>query len=189
MRKAFNFYRSYYDVVKELPDKEKLIFLMALIQRQFEGVEPTLTGQSKFAYISQKHSIDSQVIGYEAKTGIKLTPTVRGTEGGSAGGIVGGSVQEEGKEKVKEKVERASKILFKDSEIFDKVKFKEAFPLWTKEKLSYYYLAAEAWSGENKKKIDWVATVRVWAARDEKEGKLKFTTSNPQNQEIFKAKA
>jgi hypothetical protein len=73
-RKAFNFYRSYYDVVNELPNEDKLEFLMALLNKQFNNVEPELTGISKFAYISQKHAIDAQVDGYLNKT--KNTPTL-----------------------------------------------------------------------------------------------------------------
>ena len=99
MRKAFNFYRSYYDVAKELSKKDREEFLMAILQKQFEGIEPKLEGMAKFAYLSQQHSIDSQVKGYEDKTKEKLTPI----EGGSVGGIEGGSVQE--KEKGKEKGE------------------------------------------------------------------------------------
>ena len=37
---------------------------------------------SKFAYVSQFHSIDTQVKGWEAKTGLKLTPTEGGKQGG-----------------------------------------------------------------------------------------------------------
>jgi DNA repair ATPase RecN len=101
MRKAFNFYRSYYDVAKELSKKDREEFLMAILQKQFEGIEPELTGMAKFAYLSQQHSIDSQVKGYEDKTKEKLTPI----EGGTEGGTQGGSVQEKGKEKGKEEVE------------------------------------------------------------------------------------
>lgn len=101
MRKAFNFYRSYFDVFKELSDKDKLAFITALLERQFEGKEPNLSGMANFAYLSQKFNIDSQVAGYETKTKEKLTPTV----GGAKGGSVGGSAQEEekGKEEEKEK--------------------------------------------------------------------------------------
>jgi hypothetical protein len=98
MRKAFNFYRSYYEVAMELSDKDFCVFIKALLLKQFDGIEPlNLTGMANFAYLSQKHSIDSQILGYEAKTGLKLTPT----EGGTQGGIEGGSVQE--KEKGQEK--------------------------------------------------------------------------------------
>ena len=75
-------------------------------------------------------------------------------------------------------VYKPKKCFFKDSEIFDKVKFKEAFPEWQKDKLAYYYEQALTWSNEGNKKIDWKATVRTWASRDEKEGKLKFASKN-----------
>jgi len=95
MRKAFNFYNSYFEVAKELNDKDRLAFYDALITRQFTGVELELKGMAKFAYISQKFNIDAQVLGYETKT--------KTTLGGSVGGGVGGSVQEKEKEKEKEK--------------------------------------------------------------------------------------
>lgn len=95
MRKAFNFYRSYFDVINELNDKDKLQFLMALLNRQFNGIEPTLSGQANFAYISQKHSIDSQVTGYEYKTKQKLEPTIPPL----VGGAIPPTVQEKGEEK------------------------------------------------------------------------------------------
>ena len=75
-RKGFNFFRSYYDVFNELPEKDRLPFITALLDKQFLGEEPTdLKGMAKFAWISQQHSISEQVKGYETKTKTKLTPT------------------------------------------------------------------------------------------------------------------
>lgn len=73
-RKGFNFYRSYFDVYMELDAEQKIQFIDALLMRQFCGVEPELDGIVKFAYMSQKHSIDKQIKGFEDATGIKLTP-------------------------------------------------------------------------------------------------------------------
>lgn len=114
-RKAFNFYRSYYDVAKELSDKDRAAFLWAICQRQFEGVETELNGLAKIAYISQKHNIDSQVFGYENKTNTKLTPTEGGSQGGSLVPTEGGSVQEKEKEKeeVKEKLKDQFELFWK----------------------------------------------------------------------------
>ena len=114
-RKGFNFYRSYFDVAMELPDKDRLAFYDALAKRQFLGEEPTLTGVAKLAYISQKYVIDAQVKGWEDKTGTSLkvvekqevnTPCQGGCQGGTCGGSYAPSVQEKEKEKeeVKEKV-------------------------------------------------------------------------------------
>ena len=118
MRKAFNFYRSYWDVANELNDKDRLAFYDALLTRQFTGKEMELTGISKFAYISQKHSIDAQIKGYEDKTKQKINiPIEDPTQGGMQGGIEAPTVQEKEKEKEKEQLhivpfqERVNKFL------------------------------------------------------------------------------
>lgn len=80
-RKGFNFFRSYFDVYNELNKKDKVLFMDALLNKQFLGTEPTnLTGLAKFAWISQLNNINSQVRGFEDKTGIKLNPTEPPTE-------------------------------------------------------------------------------------------------------------
>jgi hypothetical protein len=72
-RQGFNFFKSYFDVYRELNDKDKVKFMDALLERQFWGIEPEgLKGMSNFAFISQKHSIDAQVKGYEDKMETKL---------------------------------------------------------------------------------------------------------------------
>ena len=73
MRKGFNFYRSYWEVANELNDKDRLEFYDALLKREFTGEESELSGMVKFAYLSQKHSIDNQIEGYLNKTS-KLRP-------------------------------------------------------------------------------------------------------------------
>jgi hypothetical protein len=164
MRKAFNFYRSYYDVAKELKESDRAKFLWAILQRQFEGIEPKIDGLAKFAYISQQHSIDSQVIGYEHKTGEKLTPI----GGGSVGGSEGGSVQEEGKEQ--------GKVQYVDTSLENCIKLfleKTAYN-WTeqyakKEAEKFYnFYSAKGWMvGKNKMKSVGHA-VNGWIARNDK---------------------
>ena len=115
-RKAFNFLRSYYDVLEEInDDKDKLSYLLAILKKQFEGIEPELNGIPKLCYIGQKHSIDSSRKGWEDKVGyepptLTIDPTL--TIGGSQGGLIGGMEypthtivpyqQEQEKEHVKE---------------------------------------------------------------------------------------
>ena len=126
-RQAFNFYRSYYDILDDITrDEDKLTYLLALLDRQFKGIEPTLEKIPRLVYNSQKHSIDKQVAGWESKSGVKLTPTedpylpptegptegstegtsdaiVKTTEGSSEGPYL--QEQEKGKEEVKEQEE------------------------------------------------------------------------------------
>ena len=113
-RKAFKFYKSYYDVALELPDKDKLDFLMALLEVQFTGHHRQLKGMAKFAYISQKHSIDAQIEGYLTKTGATIPP------------IEGAYIQEKEKEKEKEKEE----VQVKEKLPFDSDSFSEAWSNW-----------------------------------------------------------
>ena len=74
VREAFNFYKSYFDILGMMDKEEQLDFLIALLEKQFYGLEPSLEGQALFGYISQKHSIDKQVEGWEHKTKSKLQP-------------------------------------------------------------------------------------------------------------------
>jgi hypothetical protein len=66
-RKAFNFFRSYYEVANELTDKDRLAFYDALMLEQFTGQKTELKGMAKFAYISQQHSIESQINGFNQR--------------------------------------------------------------------------------------------------------------------------
>ena len=99
-RLLFKFYSSYFEIAQELNDKDRLAFYDALIKKQFTGTDTELKGMANFAYLSQKHSIDKQVEGWEFKTKSKLLHPI---EVGSAGGSAGGGAQEEVKEKEKEK--------------------------------------------------------------------------------------
>jgi hypothetical protein len=105
-RKAFNFYKSYYEVLNELPEKDKLPFLLAILNKQFKNQEPELQGMAKLAYASVRHSIDAQIQGFMYKTN---TPTEGGWQGGTEGGWQGASVQEKEKEKEKEEVQEKEK--------------------------------------------------------------------------------
>lgn len=76
-RKMFKFYRSYYEIYKELPANDKILFMDALLEKQFNNIDPVkLTGLAKFAYISQKQNIDSQIKGFIDKTGFEFPETI-----------------------------------------------------------------------------------------------------------------
>lgn len=120
-RKGFNFFRSYYDVYNELETaKDKVMFIDALLERQFLGKKPEkLKGLAKFAYISQVNSIDSQVKGYEDKLKIRLdgtvykadsiTPTAPPTDGGCVPPAAQGKGKGKGKEE--EEVEEKEEVV------------------------------------------------------------------------------
>jgi hypothetical protein len=66
-RKAFNFLRSYFDVLNEIPDKQdKLDYLLSIINKQFLDEDPKdLNFLANLCYESQRHAIESSVKGWE----------------------------------------------------------------------------------------------------------------------------
>jgi hypothetical protein len=155
-RKAFNFLRSYYDVLEDIyDDKDKLIYLMAILDKQFKGVEPELTGIPKLCYRGQKHSIDSSRKGWEDKVGyepptltIDPTHTIGGIEPPyegdiqppsgdmimtTEGGMVHPYLQEQEKGKEKEKEQEYNKLDFFEIDITEGVN-DDLFEDWLKTK-------------------------------------------------------
>ena len=158
MRKAFNFYRSYYEIAIELNDKDRLAFYDALLKRQFTGVETELKGMAKFAYVSQKHSIDLQIKGYMDKT---KDPLVHPSVGGKQGGSVDPSVQEKEEGKEKEKVEHTidsrkndfAELLKPFIEKYGREMIREFFLYWTEpnqKKQKMKFELQETWSLERR---------------------------------------
>lgn len=158
-RKAFNFYRSYYETSLLLDGKDKAEFLECIINYQFTGIliEPKRKN-SLLAFRGQIHSINKQIIGFDK--GKDTYPNGYPTEGKDKGKDKGkgkGShkeVQEEeqvqekgeGKEKGKGKEEiidvsaKAEKIDFEKLKDFINQKTGRNFKVINK-KLQGKYLA------------------------------------------------
>jgi hypothetical protein len=183
-RKAFNFYKSYYDVVLELPEIDRLPFLMAILTMQFEGIEPNnLSGVAKIAFLGQKHSIIKQIEGFKA--GIKTDNTNKPKRdiNSHPNRQPDSHPDNKNKDKNKNKGNKPTKVSFQDSELIDKNKFKDYFPEWNKTKLAYYYDSALSYSAEGNKYANWGSAIRNWAKRDELQGKLKF--EEPEKQKVI----
>ena len=119
-RKAFNFYRSYYETSLLLDGKDKAEFLECIINYQFTGIliEPKRKN-SLLAFRGQIHSINKQIIGFDK--GKDTYPNGYPTEGKDKGKGKGShkEVQEEEqvqeKEKEKEKEEKELFLLEKET--------------------------------------------------------------------------
>lgn len=155
-RKAVKFYRSYWEIAMELTDKDRLAFYDAIMLRQFTGQQTELSGMAKFAYISQKHSIDAQVKGFEDKTN---TPLVAPSVGGTQPPLV--QVQEKEKEKVEYTIEER-KLKFANTlkpflDLYGKETLNEFYAYWTEHSPKAKKLRFElerAW-GIERRLINW----------------------------------
>lgn len=66
-------------------------------------------------------------------------------------------------DKIKTPKSNERKHSFKQSPFFDKKKFKDALPNWSKTKLAHYYEAASLYSEyEGKKYCNWASAVKKW---------------------------
>lgn len=185
MRKAINFFRSYFEVAKELNDKDRLAFYDALLNKQFENVEPNLKGMANFAYISQKHSIDTQVKGYYDKTkDEQFNPNQPPSVGGKIGGNKPPYLQEKEEEKEKGQEKEEVQVVNKKINIKEFVfisqselnKLNEEFNPqeveWMLNKLNDY----KASTGK-KYKSDYAA-INMWVKDAFKKAKVNFVKDN-----------
>lgn len=178
-RKAFNFYRSYFDTAKELPAEDRESFLMALLEKQFNNIEPDLSKMTpicRMAYIGQKHSVDSQVEGFY-NNGKRKEPFIPPSVGATKPPSEAPSVQEKGEDK-EELSNTKGNHFFKHSPLFDKSVFKEKFSGWPAVKMKHYYESAIDYSDSKGKMYkDWAAAIRSWARKDERNG-VKFSVDS-----------
>jgi hypothetical protein len=176
MRKAFNFFHSYYEVAKELNDKDRLAFLDALLKKQFTGCDTELIGMSKFAYLSQKHSIDAQIKGYFDKTKDPMfNPLQDPCQGGIVDPLQDPSAQEKEKEKEKEQdVYTHPLCLWINKELKNVSKLKQQLNDFDAEKLLDKYdrfaikevlEAMDNYKDLSKKNISVSATIKNWIKR------------------------
>jgi hypothetical protein len=176
MRKAFNFFNSYYEVAKELNDKDRLSFLDALLKKQFTGCDTELTGMAKFAYLSQKHSIDSQIKGYFDKTRDPMFDPIQDPcQGGIVAPIQDPSVQEKEKEKEKEQyvythplclwINKELKNVSKLKQQLNDIDAKKLLDKYDRFAIKEVLEAMDNYKDLSKKNISVSATVKNWIKR------------------------
>lgn len=96
MRKQFNFYRSFWDIARDLPPKDRLEFFEIICRAEFLEIDigdinPRST-LLKVALSGIKHNIKSQIDGYRTKTG-ENEPCQPPSVGASVGACQPPSVQ------------------------------------------------------------------------------------------------
>ena len=108
-KKAFNFYRSYYETSLLLQKEDKAEFLEAILHYQFTGelIEPN-SPMALLAFRGQIHSLRKQVIGYEM--GKNTYPNGNPTKGRYKGEYKGSHKEEQEQEQEKEQEQEEKEI-------------------------------------------------------------------------------
>ena len=112
-RKAFNFLRSYFDVLNKIEkDEDKLSFLMSIINKQFLDEDPEgLNFLVDLCYLSQKHAIETSVKGWKRvnKTDVMGNPVTDPTTNPTTNPITDPQEEEEEEEEKEEEKEKEEK--------------------------------------------------------------------------------
>jgi hypothetical protein len=183
------FYRSFYEAIKELPEANQLEIYNAIFEHSLNLNKPNLTGLSKTIYTLIEPQIEANLKRYENGNKPKKKQNQSETEAKTKQDLSKSEANKNNNKNVNKndndnnnekdntslKKKQTPKHLFSESPYIDKHKFKEVLSDWNTDKLKYYYEALITWSNEGNKKIDWIATAKQWASRDEREGKVKFT--------------
>ena len=113
-KKAFNFYRSYYETSLLLQKEDKAEFLEAILHYQFTGelIEPN-SPMALLAFRGQIHSLRKQVIGYEM--GKNTYPNGNPTKGKYKGEYKGSHKEEQEEEQEQEQEEKELFLLKKET--------------------------------------------------------------------------
>ena len=116
-RKGFNFLRSYFDVLNDIPeDKDKLDFLTAIINKQFIDEEPkNLSFIANLCYNSQRHAIEKSVKGWKLASNTDMLGSPLGDPKGEGGGDpMSDPKEEQEQEKVQEKEKEQQQYVSKN---------------------------------------------------------------------------
>ena len=177
MRDSFIFYRSFYEAINQLSTEQKAELFTSICEFSLNKNEPALSGVSKTVWILIRPQLEANYKKFENGKKAKAKQTISKVKANHKQTI--SKSEANVNVNVNDNKNVNKKILFINSPYYSKKLFAEQFPDWSREKLAYYYDAVLAWSNEGNKKIDWIATVKNWAKRDEKEGKITFNKPTP----------
>ncbi len=186
-KKSFLLFIDSLDILDEISDEQAGLLFKAI--RSFNiGKELQLDITTRMLFLPFKNQFVRDNAKWEV---IKEKRIAAGSEGGKQ--------KVANATKIKQKVANSSKTLQdppvsvsvsvkgnvsvtkgKKIPLPDSIDFKKEFADklgWDKVRLKYYYDALLNYSNQGNKYIDWISAARQWAAKDEREGKVKFNNN------------
>ena len=132
-KKAFSFYRSYYETLNMLNDSQYVAFNKALTSVMFfdQHIDDVTFSDPllRVLWASMKHSLKQSIDGFLSKNKIQYEQALSTpSQGGSQGGSIHPSQQEEGEEQVKEKGEEQEQHTVKPQAVVTTVD--DVFSYW-----------------------------------------------------------
>jgi hypothetical protein len=175
MKESFVIYKAFYEPISELSDEDLGQLFRCIFLYQIKEIEPANTSRiyMAFQFFKNQFRLDNEkylvVVNRNKNNGLKGgRPKTQDNPKNPVGYLKPKKADNDNNndnDKLLGKP-KPRKILFEESNLFDKIIFKETFPDWSQDKLRHYYDAALRYSVEGNKYVSWELAIKQWERKD-----------------------
>ena len=175
MKESFVIYKAFYEPISELSDEDLGQLFRHIFLYQISGIEPINTSRvyMAFQFFKNQFRLDN-----EKYLNVVNRNKINGINGGrpktqdnpkNPVGYLKPKKADNDNDNDNDKLlgkPKPRKIPFEESNLFDKISFKETFPDWSQDKLRHYYDSALRYSVEGNKYVSWELAIKQWERKD-----------------------
>jgi hypothetical protein len=177
MKESFVIYKAFYEPISELSDEDLGQLFRYIFLYQINQIEPPNTSRvyMAFQFFKNQFRLDNEkylkVINRNKTNGLNGgRPKTQDNPKNPVGYLKPKKADNDNdndndNDKLLGKP-KPRKISFEESNIFDKILFKETFSEWSQDKLRHYYDAALRYSIEGNKYVSWELAIKQWERKD-----------------------
>jgi hypothetical protein len=177
MKESFVIYKAFYEPISELSDEDLGQLFRCIFLYQIKEIEPANTSRiyMAFQFFKNQFRLDNKkylvVVNRNKNNGLKGgRPKTQDNPKNPVGYLKPKKADNDNdndndNDKLLGKP-KPRKISFEESNLFDKISFKETFPDWSQDKLRHYYDAALRYSVEGNKYVSWELAIKQWERKD-----------------------
>jgi hypothetical protein len=175
MKESFVIYKAFYEPISELSDEDLGQLFRCIFLYQIKEIEPANTSRiyMAFQFFKNQFRLDNKkylvVVNRNKNNGLKGGRPKTQDNPKNPVGYLKPKKADNDNDNDNDKLlgkPKPRKIQFEESNLFDKIIFKETFPDWSQDKLRHYYDAALRYSVEGNKYVSWELAIKQWERKD-----------------------
>jgi hypothetical protein len=175
MKESFVIYKAFYEPISELSDEDLGQLFRFIFLYQIKEIEPPNTSRiyMAFQFFKNQFRLDNEkylvVVNRNKNNGSKGGRPKTQDNPKNPVGYLKPKKADNDNDNDNDKLlgkPKPRKISFEESNLFDKISFKETFPDWSQDKLRHYYDAALRYSVEGNKYVSWELAIKQWERKD-----------------------
>jgi hypothetical protein len=175
MKESFVIYKAFYEPISELSDEDLGQLFRCIFLYQIKEIEPANTSRiyMAFQFFKNQFRLDNEkylvVVNRNKNNGLKGGRPKTQDNPKNPVGYLKPKKADNDNDNDNDKLlgkPKPRKISFEESNLFDKISFKETFPDWSQDKLRHYYDAALRYSVEGNKYVSWELAIKQWERKD-----------------------